>query len=64
MVYGKILFYFYIKNCIGALRPPALQNHFNLTTYFLAWGGPCAPDQNKNLTVLYNNTHIVNRGQL
>jgi hypothetical protein len=63
-VYGKQLFYLNLKNLIQLFRPPALENHFNLTTYFMAWGGPWAPDQNLNTTALYNNIHVINRGQL
>jgi hypothetical protein len=67
IVYGKDLFK--QKKTIPSdifekSRPIAIQNYFNLTTYFSAWDGRWAPMANKNAYELFNNIHVINRDQI
>ena len=45
-------------------RPIAIQNHFNLVSYFMTWDGMHSPIREKNATALYDNPHVVNRDQI
>ena len=45
-------------------RPPAIQSHFNLLSYFHAWYEEFAPIRNKGAYALLNNEHVLNRDQI
>jgi hypothetical protein len=45
-------------------RPIAIQNHFNLVSYFHAWNDMWSPIKEKNAYALFNNPHVVNRDQI
>ena len=45
-------------------RPPAIQNHFNLLSYFHAWYQEFSPVRNKNAYALFNDKHVINRDQI
>jgi len=45
-------------------RPPAIQSHFNLLSYFHAWYEEFAPIRNKGAYALFNNEHVLNRDQI
>lgn len=64
IVNGKIelqIFPFYF-NCL--FRPVAIETKFTKISYFFAWSGFRSPAKNKNASALYNNEHVVNRGEI
>jgi hypothetical protein len=64
MVNGKsiprtLIFFF-----IYSFRPVAIENKFTKISYFFAWSGFRSPAANKNVSALYNNEHVINRGEI
>jgi len=64
MVNGKsvrrtLIFFF-----IYSFRPIAIENKFTKISYFFAWSGFRSPAANKNASALYNNKHVINRGEI
>ena len=64
-VNGKIieLEIFYFPFCYF-IRPVAIENKFTKISYFFAWSGFRSPAWNKNASALYNNEHVINRGEI
>ncbi len=63
IVYGIHLFNTF-KISFFLFRPIAIQNHFNLVSYFMTWNDMWSPIREKNAYALYNNPHVVNRDQI
>jgi hypothetical protein len=59
-VYYELLF----SSLIILFRPVAIENKFTKISYFFAWSGFRSPAANKNVSALYNNEHVVNRGEI
>jgi len=49
---------------VTLLRPVAIENKFTKISYFFAWSGFRSPAANKNTSALYNNAHVINRGEI
>jgi hypothetical protein len=59
MVNGKSVLRTLIFFFIYSFRPVAIENKFTKISYFFA-----SPAANKNASVLYNNEHVINRGEI
>ncbi len=68
--FDSSLWYWFIHKENGILiylflfRANAIQNYFNLVSYFHAWNGMWSPIREKNAYALYNNPHVVNGDQI
>jgi len=64
MVNGKSVLRTFIFFSEDSFRPVAIENKFTKISYFFAWSGFRSPAANKNVSALYNNEHVVNRGEI